>query len=150
MIGAQKIQSKLSLKDSKELGLVLKDTGVPYFPCSPSFITDAVHLSGITAPHERDTLEYTTQFILRTFSTDTFGPLLFTQALLPLVLLSPHPHIVLMSSRVGGSADKSSGGSYAYRTSKAALNSIEICKAMDLKRSASCRTDAPLICQDRV
>jgi len=38
-----------------------------------------------------------------------------------------------MSSRVGSIADNSSGGSYAYRASKAALNSISKSMAMDLK-----------------
>lgn len=38
-----------------------------------------------------------------------------------------------MSSRVGSVADNSSGGSYAYRASKAALNSISKSMAMDLK-----------------
>jgi NAD(P)-dependent dehydrogenase (short-subunit alcohol dehydrogenase family) len=39
----------------------------------------------------------------------------------------------LQSSRVGSIADNSSGGSYAYRASKAALNSIGKSMAMDLK-----------------
>ena len=86
------------------------------------------------APHEQDTLESTTySTLLRTFSTNTFGPLLLTQALLPSLLLSPHPRIGLMSSRVGSIADNSSGGSYAYRASKAALNSIGKSMAVDLK-----------------
>ena len=38
-----------------------------------------------------------------------------------------------MFSRVGSIADNSSGGSYAYRASKAALNSIGESMAMDLK-----------------
>jgi NAD(P)-dependent dehydrogenase (short-subunit alcohol dehydrogenase family) len=39
----------------------------------------------------------------------------------------------MQSSRVGSIADNSSGGSYAYRASKAALNSIGKSMAMDLK-----------------
>lgn len=38
-----------------------------------------------------------------------------------------------MSSRVGSIADNDSGGSYAYRASKAALNSIGKSMAADLK-----------------
>jgi NAD(P)-dependent dehydrogenase (short-subunit alcohol dehydrogenase family) len=38
-----------------------------------------------------------------------------------------------MSSRVGLIADNNSGGSYAYRASKAALNSISKSMAVDLK-----------------
>ena len=38
-----------------------------------------------------------------------------------------------MSSRVGSISDNSSGGSYAYRASKAALNSVGKSMAVDLK-----------------
>ncbi|CAF9940169.1 MAG: hypothetical protein ALECFALPRED_008473 [Alectoria fallacina] len=38
-----------------------------------------------------------------------------------------------MSSRVGSIADKSFGGSYAYRAPNAAVNSIGKSMAMDLK-----------------
>lgn len=91
-------------------------------------------IAGIMAPHEQDTLEPTTHSVLlRTFSTNTFAPLLLTQALLPSLLLSPHPRTGLVSSRVGSIADDSSGGSYAYRASKAALNSVGKSMAIDLE-----------------
>lgn len=88
----------------KPLDLILNSAGVLQLSISrtipaPSSIADAVGLSGIMAPHERDTLETTTHSILlRTFYTNTFGPLLLTQALLPSLRLSPHPRIGLMSS----------------------------------------------------
>lgn len=86
------------------------------------------------APPEDDALATTTySILLKTFSTNTFGPLLLTQALLPSLIMSPHPRIGLMSSRVGSISDNSSGGSYAYRASKAALNSIGKSMAVDLK-----------------
>ncbi|KAK4696120.1 hypothetical protein P7C71_g1756, partial [Lecanoromycetidae sp. Uapishka_2] len=86
------------------------------------------------APHESDSLTSTTASILsKTFAVNTSGPLLLTQSLLPALLRSPHPRIGLMSSRVGSISDNSSGGSYAYRASKAALNSIGKSMAMDLK-----------------
>lgn len=71
--------------------------------------------------------------LTRTFSINTFGPLLLTQALLPNVLKSSQPRLGYVSSRVGSIADNSSGGSYAYRSSKTALNMI--CKnlAVELK-----------------
>ena len=86
------------------------------------------------APHSEDTLTTTSFDILtRTLTTNTIAPLLLTQSLLPSLLLSPHPRIGLMSSRVGSISDNSSGGSYAYRASKAALNSIGKSMAVDLK-----------------
>ena len=67
------------------------------------------------------------------FKVNTFGPLLLTQALLPNLLAKPGSVIGIVSSRVGSIGDNSSGGSYAYRASKAAMNSIGKSMAMDLK-----------------
>ena len=88
------------------------------------------------APYELDSLETTNKGILTTtFETNTFGPLLVTQALLPNLLASQAqpPRVGIVSSRVGSIQDNSSGGSYAYRASKAAVNSIGKSLAMDLK-----------------
>ncbi|KAI4147953.1 MAG: hypothetical protein L6R39_002953 [Caloplaca ligustica] len=71
--------------------------------------------------------------LLATFSTNTFGPLLLTQVLLPSILKAKAPKVAFMSSRVGSITDNTSGGAYSYRASKAALNSIGKSMAMDLK-----------------
>ena len=93
-----------------------------------------LNIAGIMAPHEQDSFSTVSESILtKTFATNTFGPLLLTQALLHCLLQSASPRIGLMSSRVGSIADNSSGGSYAYRASKAALNSIGKSMAIDLK-----------------
>lgn len=62
--------------------------------------------------------------LTKIFSVNAFGPLLLTQALLPNILRSSQPRLGYVSSRVGSIADNSSGGNYAYRSSKAALNMI--------------------------
>ena len=86
------------------------------------------------APPESDSLTTTNSSILqKTFTANTFAPLLLTQSLLPSLLLSPSPRIGLMSSLVGSISENNTGGSYAYRASKAALNSIGKSMAMDLK-----------------
>ncbi|KAL8827414.1 MAG: hypothetical protein Q9191_003197 [Dirinaria sp. TL-2023a] len=93
-----------------------------------------LNIAGVMAPPEQDGLPTVSQPTLsETFSTNTFGPLLLTQALLHCLLQSPSPRIGLMSSRVGSIADNSSGGSYAYRASKAALNSVGKSMAVDLQ-----------------
>ncbi len=88
------------------------------------------------SPPPSDKLDTVTlETLQKTFSINTFGPLLLTQALLENVLgstASP-PHIAVMSSRVGSIADNSSGGSYAYRSSKTAVNSIFKNMAVELK-----------------
>lgn len=89
---------------------------------------------GVIAPKERDSLTTVDHHsLLSVFSVNTFGPLLLTQALLPNLLKSKNPRIGLMSSRMGSIADNTSGGTYAYRSSKAALNSIGKSMAVDLK-----------------
>ena len=70
----------------------------------------------------------------RAFAVNTFGPLLLTQALLPNVLAAPGPRRVgVISSRVGSITDNSSGGYYAYRASKCAVNSFFTNLAVELK-----------------
>jgi NAD(P)-dependent dehydrogenase (short-subunit alcohol dehydrogenase family) len=84
-------------------------------------------------PPDEDSLTRTNPDVLnKTFAVNTIGPLSLTQALLPNLLKSSNPRIGNMSSRVGSVGDNSTGGSYAYRASKAALNSISKSMAMDL------------------
>ncbi|KAI4244095.1 MAG: hypothetical protein L6R40_003079 [Gallowayella cf. fulva] len=93
-----------------------------------------LNIAGIMAPKPSDTLEsVSSQTLLQTFQTNTFGPLLLTQSLLPRILEAQSPKLAFMSSRVGSIADNSSGGAYSYRASKAALNAIGKSMAMDLK-----------------
>ncbi len=58
------------------------------------------------------------------FDINVNGPLRVTQALLPALKKSSQPKLVHVSSKVGSIADNSSGGAYAYRISKTALNML--------------------------
>ena len=76
-------------------------------------------------PPKNDALETVSLAVLeRAFAVNAYGPLLLTQALLPNLLKSTSPRVGVMSSRLGSIADNSSGGSYAYRASKTAVNSF--------------------------
>ncbi|EXJ87351.1 hypothetical protein A1O3_04310 [Capronia epimyces CBS 606.96] len=93
-----------------------------------------LNVAGVAAAPEADSLTTTSLEILqRTFAVNTFGPLLLTQALLPNILKASNPKIAIVSSRVGSVGDNSTGGHYAYRSSKAAVNSIGKSMAVDLK-----------------
>ncbi|MDH3375815.1 MAG: SDR family oxidoreductase [Gammaproteobacteria bacterium] len=54
------------------------------------------------------------------FEVNALGPLRVTRALLS--HMAPHSRIALITSRMGSITDNTSGGSYGYRMSKAALN----------------------------
>lgn len=61
------------------------------------------------------------------------GPLLVTQALLPNLRAGRHRVVAAISSRMGSIDDNASGGYYAYRSSKAALNMLFRSLAVDLR-----------------
>ena len=68
------------------------------------------------------------------FKINTIGPLIVTQAFLPLLSMQePQPPAVVVnvSSNLASIADNRSGGSTAYRCSKAALNMLTKTFAVD-------------------
>lgn len=94
-----------------------------------------LNVAGVMVPEEQDSLTTVNrENLTRIFETNTFGPLLLTQALLPnLIGGGDGARVGIVSSRVGSMGDNSTGGSYAYRASKAAVNSVGKSLAVDLK-----------------
>lgn len=84
--------------------------------------------AGILIPDSIGSLDY--EAIERSFRTNAMGPLRITEALLP--RMKKGSKIALVSSRVGSIGDNSSGGMYAYRMSKVALNMAGMSLARDL------------------
>jgi len=66
------------------------------------------------------------------YRTNAVGPLRLTEHLLPALRRVEDRTVVSLTSRVGSIQDNTSGGSYAYRASKAALNAITKSLAIDL------------------
>lgn len=58
----------------------------------------------------------------RVFETNALGPLRVTRAFLPMLRRGQRPAVVHLTSLMGSIADNGSGGAWAYRLSKAALN----------------------------
>ena len=82
--------------------------------------------------------EESTKGWLRTLHINAIAPIRTAYELLPLVLRSERRVIASITSGMGSISDNSSGGSYAYRSSKAALNAAMKSLSVDLlKRGAS-------------
>jgi NAD(P)-dependent dehydrogenase (short-subunit alcohol dehydrogenase family) len=71
--------------------------------------------------------------VLHVFTINTLAPLMLAQALADNVAASQRKVIAFQSSHMGSITDNTSGGYYAYRTAKAALNMIARNAAIDLK-----------------
>lgn len=69
---------------------------------------------------------------IETFRINVIAPMQIMEALVDAVAASRRRLIVNMTSKMGSMADNSSGGSYVYRSSKAALNAVTRSAAIDL------------------
>ena len=88
--------------------------------------------AGVYGPYS-DVGESDTQGWLDTFHTNTIAPMHIVEAFLPNILKGNDRKIVLMTSKMGSMEDNGSGGSYIYRSSKAALNAVGKSLALDLQ-----------------
>jgi len=68
-----------------------------------------------------------------TFSVNVMGAMRMTEAFLENVSRSEKKIIASLSSKMGSMADNTSGGSYLYRSSKAALNAVVKSLSLDQK-----------------
>lgn len=71
--------------------------------------------------------------VARTYDINAIGPLRMSVALLPHVRRGTAKKLVHLTSGMGSIADNTSGGYYAYRMSKAALNMMSRSLAVDLR-----------------
>ena len=69
----------------------------------------------------------------RSFRVNTLAPVRMAELFVDHVALSEQRKIANVTSLMGSIGDNESGGSYAYRSSKAALNMSTMCLARDLK-----------------
>ncbi|MEO0649929.1 MAG: SDR family oxidoreductase [Planctomycetota bacterium] len=68
----------------------------------------------------------------RCFQVNAVAPFALTRDLLPHLRAGDAKLVLQMTSKMGSIADNGSGGAYAYRASKAALNAINMSLARDL------------------
>lgn len=112
-------------------------------------LTHIIHNAGIylpgtsfdgTARGPRDAAPpVTKEIMMKTFEINTIAPLLIAQNFVPLLKKRSEellPIISFVSSKVGSIDDNGSGGAYAYRSSKSALNNIAKSLSIDLMGEA--------------
>ena len=83
-----------------------------------------VNNAGILLDEDKDILKISGETFEKTLQTNTLGPLLVSQAFVPLLKKSDAPRIVNVSSGGGQLADGADGWAPAYCISKTALNGV--------------------------
>jgi len=71
---------------------------------------------------------------INTFQVNSIAPLKVAEALLEQVRMGEKKIIACISSKMGSMGDNGSGGSYIYRSSKAALNAVVKSMSVDLEQ----------------
>lgn len=93
-----------------------------------------VNNAGIFGERQNQSFETITRdLMMRTFAVNSIAPLMVTRAFIDLLERGQSPRIVNISSQLGSIERKSSGGNYAYCSSKAALNMVTRTMAADLR-----------------
>jgi len=92
------------------------------------FISNA----GVYGPRDGNFGQVTSSNWLQVLQVNTVAPLILTQILIDNLRLGKDHKLVYITSKMGSIADNSGGGSYIYRSSKAALNQVVKSLAVDL------------------
>ena len=91
-----------------------------------------VNCAGITGMSGQKVGKVNYEFWARVLDVNTMGPLRVIEAFLDNVARSERKLVVTITSGMGSLSDNTSGGSIAYRTSKAAVNMVTRSAAIDL------------------
>lgn len=92
-----------------------------------------INNAGQYGPSQNTLNNSDTQQWLEIFRINTIAPLKMAQAFLKQLQEGKQKKIIMISSKMGSIADNTSGGSYVYRSSKSALNSVAKSLSIDLK-----------------
>jgi NAD(P)-dependent dehydrogenase (short-subunit alcohol dehydrogenase family) len=98
-----------------------------------------INTAGITGKPGQKTANVSYVSWARVLDVNTMGPLRVTEAFVDHVACSERRLVVTLTSGMGSLADNTTGGSIAYRSSKAAVNMVMRSAAIDLRpRGISC------------
>lgn len=84
---------------------------------------------------ERAMHELDAGWLARSFAINTIGPALVLRSFAPLLPRAGRSVVAALSARVGSVSDNRTGGWYGYRASKAALNMVVRCAAIEIART---------------
>jgi NAD(P)-dependent dehydrogenase (short-subunit alcohol dehydrogenase family) len=102
----------------------------------PRLVVDATgFLHGDGIQPEKSWRQLDPAHLAHAFAVNATGPALLMKHLLPLLPRRGKAVFATLSARVGSISDNRIGGWYAYRASKAALNQIVRCAAIELART---------------
>ena len=93
-----------------------------------------VNNAGILLEQEASLANLSLDAVTKTFAVNVTGPMRVIRALLPLLQRAPHPVVATLSSKMGSIGDNTTGGAYAYRISKAAVNAFNKSFALDHRK----------------
>ncbi|KAK0513610.1 hypothetical protein JMJ35_003974 [Cladonia borealis] len=111
---------------SEPLDVIIHSAGVRGL--EPNF-----HITQSSDVAKAETKNVTTAQTMRsTFEVNTVGSFLLLQATVPKLRLGGPAKVIIMGSRMGSIGHNTTGGGYAYRASKAALNAIVKSFAIDV------------------
>jgi len=99
----------------------------------PQPIDVLIHNAGVYTDKRKALGDVTFADWTTTMAVNVAAPFMLTQALLPNVLAGAHKKVVFMTSGMGSIGNNTTGGSYVYRASKAALNAAGVSLAKDLE-----------------
>jgi NAD(P)-dependent dehydrogenase (short-subunit alcohol dehydrogenase family) len=83
-----------------------------------------INNAGVLLDRQADFAHVPLDMLRQSFEVNVIAPVALTQMALPALQRAPKPVVVMMSSLMASIADNASGGYYAYRSSKTALNMI--------------------------
>lgn len=116
-----------------QLDVTDKEAGSTLLACASNGVIDLlIHNAGIYPDAEPESSDAVDKW-LRAFLVNSVSPIRLTYQLLPALRRGTKAGVAFLSSKMGSIADNTSGGSYLYRSSKAALNAGAKSLAIDLQ-----------------
>lgn len=100
-------------------------------------LSGLINNAGVWAARGETLADLDPATLMRLFQINAMGPLLLTNALRP-ALRAGNARVLHITSGLGSIGDNTSGGYYAYRMSKAALNMASRSLAHDLRGDGIC------------